>query len=238
MTSSPLRCSRISGPRGVVKLRGRFAEFGLEGLSDASRSGRPRTYDDEAVYDLVVKTLNEKPRNATHRSTRSMAEAAGVSRSFVRRVWRTFELKPHLTQEFKVSPDVHFTEKLRDVVGLYLNPPESAVVLCLDEKTQTAGPGPHSTDPASAAHHTRTQNPRLPQMRYSRTHDYTQPSMSLPYIVASKSGDVAEQFAIVDNANIVGFPPLYIQPSNGHVSVRSFRTPTHSERQHPVGLSM
>ena len=149
------------------KWRRRFVELGLGGLSDAPRSGQPRKWDDDKVYELVVKTLNEKPVGATHWSVRSMAAAAGVTRSFVHRVWQTFELKPHLTQEFKVSPDEHFTEKLTDIVGLYLNPPESAVVLCLDEKTQTAGPGPHRCDPAAAADHTRAQNTRLPQARHS-----------------------------------------------------------------------
>ena len=154
-------------PATVGKWRRRFSESGLEGLNDAPRSGQPRKWDDGKVYEVVVKTLTEVPENATHWSVRSMAKAAGVTCSFVHRVWRAFELKPHLTQEFKISPDARFAEKVEDIVGLYLNPPESAVVLCSDEETQTAGPGPDSSDPASAAHHTGAQDARLPQARHS-----------------------------------------------------------------------
>ena len=143
------------------KWRRRFSESGLEGLSDAPRSGQPRKWDDEKVYELVVKTLTETPENATHWSVRSMAKAAGVTRSFVHRVWRTFELKPHLTQEFKISPDAHFVEKVKDVVGLYLNPPDAAVVLCVDEKTQI-----------QALDRTAPILPLLPTTPERRTHDY------------------------------------------------------------------
>ena len=146
-------------PATVSKWRRKFAEFGLQGLSDAPRSGRPRARDDEMVYKLVVKTLNETPPDAVHWSVRSMARAAGVTRSFVHRVWQTFELKPHLAQEFKISPDGHFTEKLKDIVGLYLNPPESAVVLCAERENPDTSLGQNSADPAAPAHDTRAQNP-------------------------------------------------------------------------------
>lgn len=120
----------------VGKWRGRFAEQGIEGLYDEYRSGRPRSIEDEQVALLVKKTLHSKPEGATQWSCRDMAEATGISKSTVQRVWSTFGLKPHRQESFKLSTDPLFVEKLRDVVGLYLNPPENALVLCVDEKSQ------------------------------------------------------------------------------------------------------
>jgi transposase len=120
----------------VGKWRRRFLADRLDGLSDEPRPGTPRTIDDEAVEAVIVKTLEETPKDATHWSTRSMAKATGMSQSTVSRIWRAFGLKPHLTETFKLSNDPLFVEKVRDVVGLYLNPPEAALVLCVDEKTQ------------------------------------------------------------------------------------------------------
>lgn len=120
----------------VRKWRGRFAEQRLDGLHDEPRPGRPRTVSDEHVERIIVKTLEEKPTQATHWSTRSMAEATGMSQTTVSRVWRAFGLKPHLVDSFRLSPDPQFIDKVHDIVGLYLNPPDAAVVICVDEKTQ------------------------------------------------------------------------------------------------------
>ena len=120
----------------VALWRGRFAASRLEGLVDAPRSGAPRRIDDEAVERLVTLTLEEAPRQATHWSTRAMAQRSGMSQSAVSRIWRAFGLRPHRTQTFKLSSDPAFIEKVRDVVGLYLAPPDRALVLCVDEKPQ------------------------------------------------------------------------------------------------------
>jgi transposase len=123
--------------RGTVrKWRDRFIEMRLDGLRDEPRPGAPRTVTDDAVEIVIVKTLEETPTDATHWSTRSMASATGMSQSAVSRIWRAFGLKPHLTETFKLSPDPLFVEKVRDVVGLYVNPPDGALVLCVDEKAQ------------------------------------------------------------------------------------------------------
>ena len=120
----------------VSKWRNRFALRRLDGLCDDLRSGPPRKISDEVIEAVIVRTLESSPQNATHWSTRSMAKAAGVSQTAVSQIWRAFGLKPHLIEDFKVSPDPQFIDKVRDVVGLCLNPPEAAVVLCVDEKTQ------------------------------------------------------------------------------------------------------
>ena len=130
--ASQLGCN----PSTVGKWRGRFAKRGLDGLHDEPRPGKPRSISDEDVERVIVKTLEEQPANATHWSTRSMAAATGMSQTAVSRMWRAFGLKPHQTEAFKLSPDPQFIDKVRDIVGLYLNPPEAAVVLCVDEKSQ------------------------------------------------------------------------------------------------------
>ncbi|MCA1679149.1 MAG: IS630 family transposase [Actinobacteria bacterium] len=130
--ASGLGCSANT----VGKWRSRFAERRLDGLHDEPRPGKPRTISDHDVERVIVKTLEESPRDATHWSTRSMAKATGMSQSAISRIWRAFGLKPHLSEHFKLSPDPQFIDKVRDVVGLYLNPPEAAVVLCVDEKSQ------------------------------------------------------------------------------------------------------
>lgn len=145
----------------VTKWRGRFARDRLAGLSDAPRSGQPRRHDDDQVQEVLEATLNRRPRKATHWSVRRLSEELGIPRDFVHRVWRAFGLKPHLSTSFKLSTDPHFVEKVRDVVGLYLDPPDKALVLCVDEKSQI-----QALD--------RTQ-PSLPMnygMPESRTHDY------------------------------------------------------------------
>jgi transposase len=123
--------------RTVALWRGRFISHRIAGIEkDASRPGRKPRYSDAVVLEIVRKTTQEKPSNATHWSTRRMAKAAGVSEATVRRVWKRHGLKPHLVRTFKLSNDPHFVEKLEDVIGLYLNPPEHAIVLSVDEKSQ------------------------------------------------------------------------------------------------------
>lgn len=116
--------------------RRRFVERGVEGLTDEARPGGPRTITDDVVEELIVQTLESNPKGATHWSTRSMAAKMGISNSSVGRIWRALGLKPHLTETFQLSTDPHFIEKVRDVVGLYMNPPDNALVLCVDEKSQ------------------------------------------------------------------------------------------------------
>lgn len=121
----------------VGRWRSRFAKFGLPGIEkDAPRSGRKPSVARSTVEEIVRLTTSSKPKNATHWSTRSMARASGVSAKTVHRIWRANELKPHLSRTFKVSNDPKFLEKLTDVVALYLDPPEHALVLCADEKSQ------------------------------------------------------------------------------------------------------
>ncbi|MBA3585609.1 MAG: IS630 family transposase [Gemmatimonadetes bacterium] len=120
----------------VGKWRGRFVDRRLDGLVDEPRPGRPRTIADEQVEDVLVRTLETMPKNATHWSTRSMAAESGLSREAVGRIWRAFGLQPHRVETWKLSKDPMFIDKVRDVVGLYLAPPERAVVLCVDEKSQ------------------------------------------------------------------------------------------------------
>ena len=120
----------------VVKWRTRFLESRMEGLADAPRSGRGRSVTDQKVEEVVTKTLESKPANATHWSTRSMAKETGLTQNAIWRIWRTFGLQPHRQQTFKLSTDPYYVEKVRDVVGLYQSPPERALVLCVDEKSQ------------------------------------------------------------------------------------------------------
>jgi transposase len=145
----------------VGKWRGRFARRGFDGLHDEPRPGKPRTIRDEDVERVIVKTLEQQPRDATHWSTRSMAAATGLSQSAVSRIWRAFGLKPHQTEAFKLSPDPQFIDKVRDIVGLYLNPPEAAVVLCVDEKSQI-----------QALDRSAPVFPLLPGVPQRQSHDY------------------------------------------------------------------
>ena len=154
--------SRLGVKRGTVaKWRARFALHRLDGLHDEPRPGAPRTISDEDVERVVVTTLEEQPVNATHWSTRSMAQATGMSQSAVSRIWRAFGLKPHQVDTFKVSPDPQFIDKVRDIVALCLNPPEAAVVLCVDEKSQI-----------QALDRTAPVLPLPPGVAERRSHDY------------------------------------------------------------------
>ncbi len=141
--------------------RERFAKQRLEGLSDEPRCGAPRKIGDDRIEAIIVKTLEEKPSNATHWSTRGMAKASGVSTSSVHRIWRAYCLQPHRTETFKLSADPQFVEKVRDIVGLYLNPPEKALVVCVDEKSQI-----------QALDRTQPLLPMRPGQAERRTHDY------------------------------------------------------------------
>jgi len=116
--------------------RQRYLEFGLEGLHDELKPGRPRSISDDQVASLVRKTLQSKPKGATQWAVRPMAEATQISKSTVHRIWHAFGLQPHRRRSFKLSTDPFFVEKVRDIVGLYLSPPQNAVVLCIDEKSQ------------------------------------------------------------------------------------------------------
>jgi transposase len=120
----------------VGKWRRRFVADRLDGLDDEPRSGAPRTIDDARIEAVIVKTLESVPQDATHWSSRGMAKASGLSVSSVQRVWRAFALQPHRLETFKLSTDPNFVAKVRDVVGLYVAPPERAIVLCVDEKSQ------------------------------------------------------------------------------------------------------
>ena len=152
-----LGCNRST----VGRWRGRFAERGLDGLHDEPRPGKPRSISDDDVERVIVKTLEQQPAGATHWSTRSMAHATGMSQTAVSRIWRAFGLKPHQSEAFKLSPDPQFIDKVRDIVGLYLNPPEAAVVLCVDEKSQI-----------QALDRTAPVLPLMPGVAERRTHDY------------------------------------------------------------------
>jgi len=145
----------------VGRWRGRFARRGLDGLHDEPRPGQPRKLSDADVERVIVKTLEEQPKDATHWSTRSMAAATGLNQTAVSRIWRAFGLKPHRTEAFKLSPDPQFIDKVRDIVGLYLNPPERAVVLCVDEKSQI-----------QALDRSAPILPLLPGVPERQTHDY------------------------------------------------------------------
>ena len=131
------RTHAVGVTRQTVRIwRERFAVHRLDGLDDEPRCGAPRKIGDDRIEAIVVKTLETKPADATHWSTRGMAKAAGVSTSSVQRIWRAFSLQPHRTETFKLSTDPQFVEKVRDIVGLYMSPPQNAIVVCVDEKSQ------------------------------------------------------------------------------------------------------
>jgi transposase len=152
-----LRCSL-----GMVgKWRSRFLKQRLEGLYDEPRPGAPRTVSDAQVEQVVIRTLESTPRGETHWSTRGLAKATGLSRMTISRIWHAFGLQPHRTDAFKLSPDPLLIEKVRDIVGLYINPPDHALVLCVDEKSQI-----------QALDRTQPLLPLQPGQVERRTHDY------------------------------------------------------------------
>src|SRR4051794_5697112 len=135
----------------VGKWRERFREFGLDGLLDEPRVGAPRKITDRQIEEVVTKTLESIPANRTHWSTRLMAEETGLSQNAIVRIWHAFGLQPHRVENFKFSKDPQFVEKVRDIVGLYLNPPDRAIVLCVDEKSQVQALNRNPTHSAVSA---------------------------------------------------------------------------------------
>jgi transposase len=180
----------------VVKWRKRFLERRLDGLVDEPRPGAPRRIGDDEVESVIVRTLEDKPKDATHWSTRDLARQAGMSASSVGRIWRAFGLKPWATDTFKLSEDPQFVDKVRDVVGLYLNPPDKAVVVCVDEKT-----GIQALD--------RTQPilPMRPGQVERRTHDY-------------KRNGIVDLFAALNLAT--GEVVHHIRPQHRAIEFRKF----------------
>jgi transposase len=145
----------------VGKWRKRFIRDRLDGLLDEPRPGTPRTISDERVEAVIVETLESTPKGATHWSTRQMAKKAGLSQSSISRIWRAFGLQPHRVDNFQLSKDPLLVEKVRDIVGLYMSPPDSALVLCVDEKSQI-----------QALDRTQPLLPMRPGQAERRTHDY------------------------------------------------------------------
>src|SRR5215217_6496769 len=170
----------------VIKWRSRFVARRLEGLVDEPRPGAPRTITDEQVERVIVTTLEATPADASHWSTRSLARALGLNQTAVSRIWRAFGLKPHLTEAFKLSTDPQFIDKVGDIVGLYLNPPQAALVLCVDEKTQV-----------QALDRTAPVLPLLPGVAQRRTHDYRRHGTTNLYAAL----DVASGKVITDLAS-------------------------------------
>ena len=148
-------------PATVGKWRRRFIAERLDGLSDEQRPGRPRTISVDQVEDVIVATLESTPPNATHWTRSKMAARTGLSKTTIGKIWKDFGLRPHRVDHFKLSTDPLFIDKLYDVVGLYLNPPEAAVVLCVDEKSQM-----------QALQRSQPALPMMPGMPERRTHDY------------------------------------------------------------------
>ena len=151
---------RVSKPM-VGKWRSRFVAKRLEGLLDEPRPGAPRTIGDAKVEKVVTETLETTPKGATHWSTRSMAKRAGLSRMAISRIWRAFGLQPHRTDTFVLSKDPQLIEKVRDIVGLHMNPPDRAIVMCVDEKSQI-----------QALNRTQPLLPFGPGQVERRTHEY------------------------------------------------------------------
>jgi transposase len=151
---------RITGAT-VCKWRERFRVERLEGLLDEPRLGAPRSISDAKVEEVITKTLESMPVNSTHWSTRLMAKKTGLSQTAIVRIWRAFGLQPHRVENFKFSKDPQFVEKVRDIVGLYLNPPDRAIVLCVDEKSQV-----------QALNRTQPILPLAPGVPARQSHDY------------------------------------------------------------------
>ena len=148
-------------PQTVCKWRARFVTQRLDGLHDEPRPGVPRSIDDAKVEAVIVATLETMPQGTTHWSSRGMARSSGISTSSVQRIWRAFGLQPHRTETFKLSTDPLFVDKVRDVVGLYMSPPDHALVLCVDEKSQM-----------QALDRTQPLLPLSPGQAERRSHDY------------------------------------------------------------------
>ena len=171
-------------PATVGKWRGRFVRQRLDGLYDEPRPGAPRTITDDHVEQVITRTLETTPRGATHWSTRDMARAVGLSRMAINRIWQTFGLQPHRSETFKLSTDPLLIEKIRDIVGLYLNPPAHAAVFCVDEKPQI-----------QALDRTQPLLPMQPGQIERRTHDYTRHGTTTLFAALNaKTSEVITQF--------------------------------------------
>jgi transposase len=171
-------------PATVCKWRGRFVRDRLDGLCDEPRPGAPRTITDDHIEQVIIRTLETTPRGATHWSTRTMANAVGLNRSAISRIWRAFGLQPHRSETFKLSPDPLLVDKVRDIVGLYLNPPDHAAVFCVDEKPQI-----------QALDRTQPLLPMRPGQVERRTHDYDRHgTISLFAALNAKTSEVITQF--------------------------------------------
>jgi transposase len=170
-------------PHTVGRLRKRFLKDRLHGLTDLPRSGPPRRISDEQVAEVVRLTLETKPAKATHWSTRSMAARVGISNERVARIWKAFGLQPHRSQSFQLSTDPLFVEKVRDVVGLYMSPPQNALVLCVDEKSQI-----------QALERSQPILPLAPGRAERHTHDYLRHgTLTLFAALEIKTGEVLAQ---------------------------------------------
>src|SRR5207249_3985314 len=168
----------------VGRWRARFVSTRLDGLLDEPRPGAPRQITDEHVERVVRWTLETKPQDATHWSTRAMAKRSGLSQSAISRIWRAFALQPHRVETFKLSTDPLFIEKVRDIVGLYLNPPDKALVLCVDEKSQI-----------QALDRSQPVLPMRPGQVERRTHDYTRHGTTTLFAALdAKSGEIIGEF--------------------------------------------
>jgi transposase len=171
-------------PATVCKWRGRFVRQRLDGLDDEPRPGAKRTITDEQVETVIVRTLETTPRGATHWSTREMAKAVGLSHTAISRIWHTFGLQPHRTETFKLSNDPRLVEKVRDIVGLYLDPPAHAAVFCVDEKPQI-----------QALDRTQPLLPMQPGQVERRTHDYRRHGTTTLFAALNaKTSEVITQF--------------------------------------------
>jgi transposase len=171
-------------PGTVCKWRGRFISDRLDGLYDEPRPGAKRTITDEQIEDVIIRTLETTPRGATHWSTREMAKAVGLSHMAINRIWRAFALQPHRSETFKLSNDPQLVEKVRDIVGLYLDPPAHAAVFCVDEKPQI-----------QALERTQPLLPLQPGQVERRTHDYKRHGTTTLFAALNaKTSDVITQF--------------------------------------------
>jgi len=171
-------------PGTVCKWRGRFVEDRLDGLYDEPRPGAERTITDEQIEDVVIRTLETTPRGATHWSTRDMAKAVGLSHMAISRIWKAFGLQPHRSETFKLSTDPQLVEKVRDIAGLYLDPPAHAAVFCVDEKPQI-----------QALERTQPLLPLQPGQVERRTHDYKRHGTTTLFAALNaKTSEVITQF--------------------------------------------
>ena len=176
VTAHELRVTKAT----VGKWRARFVRDGLQGLLDEPRPGVPRRITDAHVEQVITRTLESTPRDATHWSTRSMAREMGIGKTAVQRIWRAFRLQPHRTETFKLSKDPLLVPKIRDIVGLYMNPPDHAVVLCVDEKSQI-----------QALERTQPLLPLRPGSPERRSHDYTRHGTTTLFAALdTKTGEV------------------------------------------------